>query len=125
MERITKAQDHLVHILQQLNSHSGMIEASAIVTLDGVVKTEQLSGGIEPYGFGAMCASLLSLAKRTAQESRCGEIKLVLLEGTSGTMIVVQIGIKGVLAIVTKPEARIGRLFIEARQAAQKIEQYL
>lgn len=116
--------DILKKALEELNQRSKMIAASAIISSDGLIKAELL-GDIEPNRFGAMCASLLSLAKRVAHNAVCGELKLVLLEGTLGTMIVIQIGQKGVLAIAAKPEAQIGRLFIEIRETAEKIAPHL
>lgn len=108
-------------ILQQLGSLSGQIEASAIISTDGLIKAELLGGSINHDRFGAMCASLLSLSKRAAYDAACGELKLVLIEGTEGSMLVIQIGHKGVLALATKPKAKLGMIFIEARKTARKI----
>lgn len=115
----------LKSILQDLNTKSDMIEASAVISTDGLIKAELLGGAIDHDRFGAMCASLLSLSKRAAYDSACGELKLVLIEGTEGSMLVVQIGQKGVLALATKPKSKLGMIFIEARNAAGKIAQIL
>lgn len=111
--------------LEELSQRSKMINAAAIISNDGLIKAELLGADIEPNRFGAMCASLLSLAKRVTQEATCGELKLALLEGTLGTMIIIQISQKGVLAVAAKPEAQMGRLFIEVRETAQKITPHL
>ncbi len=108
-------------ILKHFSSKSDMIEASAVITSDGLIKAELLGGEIEPERFGAMCASLLSLSKRAAKDTSRGELKLVLIEGTSGSMLVVQIGQRGVLALATKPKAKLGMIFVEARKTAQEI----
>lgn len=115
----------LKQALEELSQRSKMINAAAIISNDGLIKAELLDTDIEPNRFGAMCASLLSLAKRVTHETTCGELKLVLLEGTLGTMIIVQIAHKGVLAVVAKSEAQIGRLFIEVRETAQTIAPHL
>lgn len=115
----------LKNALLELSQRSSMIQASAIVSADGLIKAELLHADIEPNRFGAMCASLLSLAKQAMHDSACGELKLVLLEGTLGTMIVVQIAQKGVLAVSANPEAKIGRLFIDVREIAQKIAPHM
>lgn len=115
----------LKQALEELSQRSKMINAAAIVSNDGLIKAELLSADIEPNRFGAMCASLLSLAKRVTHDATCGELKLVLLEGTLGAMIIVQIANKGVLAVVAKPEAQIGKLFIDVRETAQTIALHL
>lgn len=115
----------LKNILIQLGQRSDdTIKASAVVSCDGLVKA-QLLGEIEPNRFSAMCASLLSLAKRATNDAVCGELKLTLLEGTLGTMIVIQIGTKAVLAVIAKPNAKLGRLFIEVRKTAETLEEHL
>ncbi|MCP3687618.1 MAG: hypothetical protein GY784_04315 [Gammaproteobacteria bacterium] len=115
----------LLGILKRLGSKSDLIEASAIITSDGLIKAELLGGEIEPDRFGAMCASLLSLSKRAAKDTARGDLRLVLIEGTSGSMLVVQIGQRGVLALATKPKAKLGMIFIEARKTAQEIAELL
>lgn len=108
-------------ILRKLNTVSDSIEASAVISGDGLVKASMLGESIDPDRFGAMCATLLALAKRAAAETARGELKLVLIEGTLGTMLIVQIGNKGVLAIAAKPKSNLGMIFLEARKTAAEI----
>ena len=108
-------------ILRNMNHVSDDIEASAVTTTDGIAIASELGDGIAPDRFGAMCATLLALAKRAATEIRRGELKLVLIQGTEGAMLVVQIGEKGVLALSAKPKANLGMIFHEAKKAAEKI----
>jgi predicted regulator of Ras-like GTPase activity (Roadblock/LC7/MglB family) len=108
-------------ILRRLNTVSDSIEASAVISGDGLVKASMLGEDIDPDRFGAMCATLLALAKRAATETARGDLKLVLIEGTQGTMLIVQIGEKGVLAIAAKPKSNLGMIFLEARKTAAEI----
>ena len=109
-------------VLKELMNRSDKIEALAVVTNDGLVKTNLLGDEINPHRFGAMCSSLLSLSKRAAIDASRGDFKLLLIEGTTGTMIVIQIGGKGVLALSAKPKAQLGMIFIEARKTAASLE---
>lgn len=112
-------------ILKELRNRSDKIEALAVVTNDGLIKTNLLGDDINPHRYGAMCSSLLSLAKRAALDSSRGDFKLLLIEGTNGTMLVIKVGAKGVLALSAKPQAQLGMIFIEARKTALKLEEYL
>ncbi len=112
-------------ILSKLNMATGDIEASAVTSSDGLIKASMLGDSIDPDRFGAMCATLLALSKRAASETGRGELKLLLIEGTQGTVLIVQIGIKGVLALAAKPKANLGMIFLEARRTAKKIAELL
>ena len=105
-------------ILRRLNSISGDIEASAVMSGDGLSIASALGDGVDDDRFGAMCASLLALADRTVKEISRGDLKQVLVEGTEGSMLIVRINAKGVLAVAAQPEANIGRVFLEARKVA-------
>ncbi len=108
-------------ILRTLNASSTDIEASATISSDGLVIASVLGEGVDSDRFGAMCASLLALANRAAQEISRGALKQVLIEGDKGTMLLVQAGTDAVLAVAARPTVNLGMVFIEARKVAQKI----
>ena len=105
-------------ILRRLNSISSDIEASAVISVDGISIASVLGDGVDPDRFGAMCASLLALADRTAKEISRGDLKQVLVEGTTGSMLVVRISELAVLAVAARPTVNLGRVFLEARKVA-------
>lgn len=108
-------------ILRRLNSISNDIEASAVVSGDGLSIASVLGDGVDPDRFGAMCASLLALADRTAKEISRGDLKQVMVEGSSGSMLVVKISDLAVLAVASRPTVNLGRVFLEARKTATYI----
>ena len=108
-------------ILRRLNSISNDIEASSVISSDGISIAAVLGDSVDPDRFGAMCASLLALADRTAKEISRGDLKQVLVEGTSGSMLVVRISEMAVLAVASRPTVTLGRVFLEARKVAGHI----
>lgn len=108
-------------VLRELNASSSEVEASAAITTDGFIIGSVLGDSIDQDRFAAMCASLLALADRAADEISRGELKQVMIEGTSGVMLLVHAGEDAVLAVAVKPTASLGRIFIEARNTASKI----
>jgi len=112
-------------VLRQLNMISTEIDASVVISTDGLVLAEMLGENIEPDRFGAMCATLLALAKRAATETSSGDLKLVLVEGTNGTMLIVRAGDNGVLALRAKPKSNLGMIFLEARKKSKLIAEIL
>ena len=112
-------------VLRALNGVSPDIEASAVVSGDGLTIAAVLGDGVDRDRFGAMCASLLALADRAAQEISRGQLKQVLVEGEHGTMLLVQAGNDTVLAVASRPTTNLGMVFLEARRAALKVQETL
>jgi hypothetical protein len=108
-------------ILRGLNASSAEIEATAAISGDGLVIASVLGEGADPDRFGAMCASLLALANRAAQEIARGQLRQVLVEGEKGTMLLVQAGDDAVLAVAARPTVNLGMVFIEAKHTALKV----
>lgn len=108
-------------VLRELNTSSSDIEASACISSDGYNMASVLGEGVDPDRFGAMCASLLALAHRAAQEIQRGNLKLVLVEGEQGVMLLVQAGPDAILAVAAKPSKNLGMIFLDAKKVAQKL----
>ncbi|PHQ23635.1 hypothetical protein CLH62_20360 [Marinobacter guineae] len=112
-------------ILRELNASSNDIEASATMTTDGYIIAAVLGKDTDQDRFAAMSASLLALAERAADEVARGEMKQLLIEGSKGLMLLVKAGGDKVLAVAAKPTVNLGRIFLEARKSAAKIDQVI
>lgn len=112
-------------ILKQLNSTSEHIEASAVMSRDGLSVSSVLGEGVDPDRLGAMCAALLGLADTTAKELGRGELRQVLIHGTEGFMLVTHVGKNAVLAVASRPGTNLGMVFVEAKKTAKRIEETL
>ncbi|HEY5994255.1 MAG TPA: roadblock/LC7 domain-containing protein [Gallionellaceae bacterium] len=108
-------------VLRELNTSSSDIEASACISSDGYSMASVLGQGVDADRFGAMCASLLALAHRAAQEIQRGNLKLVLVEGEQGVMLLVQAGPDAILAVAAKPSKNLGMIFLDSKKVAQKL----
>lgn len=109
-------------ILSRLNSISKEIEASAVMTRDGLTLASKIRDEVNQDRLGAMCASLLSLSDKTVKELSRGTLKQVMIEGDQGCVLIVHIGKRAVLAVVSKPSSNLGMVFLEARKVAKEIE---
>ena len=112
-------------VLRELNTLSSDIEASAAITTDGFIIGAVLDKGVDEDRFAAMCASLLALAERAAEEISRGDMKQVMVEGSLGLMLLVRASQDAVLAVAAKPTVNLGRVFLEARKSAGKIQEVL
>jgi predicted regulator of Ras-like GTPase activity (Roadblock/LC7/MglB family) len=111
----------LTSVLNELNASSTDIEASACISSDGFNLASALNKDVDPDRYSAMCASLLALANRAAQEVQRGNLKLVLVEGDQGVMLLVQAGQDSILAVAAKPSRNLGMIFMNAKKFALKI----
>jgi len=111
----------IVAVLRHLNAKSTDIEASAVMTKDGLNVASVLGKDVNPDRLSAMCASLLALADTTAQELDRGNVKQLLLEGSKGTILIVHIGDDAVLGIAARADVNLGMVFFETHKTADYI----
>ncbi|MGS5089960.1 roadblock/LC7 domain-containing protein [Hydrogenophaga sp. A37] len=105
-------------VLRGLHSSLAEVEASAVVTRDGITVASLLSSGTDPDRFGAMCASLLALAARASKEVDRGNLRQIILDGQQGPLLLTHGGDSAVLAVAATPRANLGRLILETRRVA-------
>lgn len=108
-------------ILRALQADVDHIEASAVVSRDGLIVASLLSGSVDEDRFGAMCASLLALASKTTTEVDRGNLRQIILDGSKGPMLLTHCGSVAVLAVAAHSSANLGRLIMETRKASIKI----
>lgn len=85
---------------------SAEIEASAVISTDGLMIAAMLPAGLDEGRVGAMGAAMLSLGDRTAQELGRGDLQ-VLIKGDSGYVLMTYAGDEAVLSVMAKSEARV------------------
>jgi hypothetical protein len=111
----------LTTILGDLNGTSADIEASAVISLDGLMMAALLPQGMDEDRVGAMSAALLSLGDRTAKELARGELEQVLVKGDRGYVIMTHAGNEAVLTTLAKANAKLGLIFLDVKRAAAAI----
>jgi predicted regulator of Ras-like GTPase activity (Roadblock/LC7/MglB family) len=108
-------------ILKRLNSTSSEIQASAVMSRDGHTLASVLGASVNSIRLGAMCATLLSLGEKASLELNRGKLRQILIQGEEGYVLLLRIGEKAVLAVVSQPGANLGMLLVEARRTAGEI----
>ncbi len=108
-------------LLRKLQGTLPEVEASAVVSRDGITQASLLGASADKDRFGAMCASLLALADRAGQEVDRGQLRQVILDGTRGPMLLTNAGTQAVLAVAASPKVNLGRLILETRKVAGEL----
>ncbi|WP_024298195.1 roadblock/LC7 domain-containing protein [Methylomicrobium lacus] len=113
--------DMLTSVLTDLNGTSADIEASGIISTDGLMMASVLPAGMDEDRVGAMSAAMLSLGDRTAHELARGTLEQVLIKGEKGYVLMTYAGDDAVLTVLAKPNAKLGLIFLDVKRAAESI----
>ncbi len=113
--------ERLISTLKELNGTSTDIEASGVISNDDLMMASQLPNGMDEDRIGAMTAAMLTLGDRTVQELERGELEQVLVKGRNGYILMAHAGEEAVLTVVTKPNAKLGLIFLDAKRATESL----
>lgn len=108
----------IVERLRDLQASSPDIEASAVVSLDGLIIASALPQEVEEDRVSAMSAAMLSLGERIALELGRGSLDQVYIKGEKGYVILMSIGEEAVLTALAREQAKLGLIFLDMRRAA-------
>jgi predicted regulator of Ras-like GTPase activity (Roadblock/LC7/MglB family) len=114
--------EKMVSRLRDMQIASPDIEASAVVSVDGLIMASALPQGAEEDRVSAMSAAMLSLGERIAQELGRGILNEIYVRGDSGYVVLTAIGQEAVLTALAGHNAKLGLIFLEMRRAAADIE---
>lgn len=118
-------QQHLEQALIELNRSSTDIEASAVISKDGLMIASLLPQGLDEDRVGAMSATILALGERTANELRRGDLDQVVIKGTDGYIVLSQAGDEAVVSVMARPEAKLGMIFLDVKRTAAAVAKVL
>lgn len=118
---ITRTEE-MVSRLRQMHIASPDIEASAVVSVDGLIIASALPNEVEEDRVSAMSAAMLSLGERISAELGRGSLEQVYIKGGEGYVIITSIGSDAVLTALAGSGAKLGLIFLEMRRAAQDLE---
>jgi len=107
--------------LKDLQVSTPDIEASAVVSVDGLIMASSLPAGVEEDRVSAMSAAMLSLGERIASELGRGTLDQVYIRGENGYVILMSVGEEAVLTVLARKQAKLGLLFLDMRRAAEEL----
>jgi predicted regulator of Ras-like GTPase activity (Roadblock/LC7/MglB family) len=117
--------DLLVARLRDLQASSPDVEASAIISVDGLTIATALPSDVEEDRVAAMSAAMLSLGERIATELGRGELDQVYIKGSNGYVVLMSVGLEAVLTVLARQQTKLGLLFLDMRRAAEKLSTLL
>jgi predicted regulator of Ras-like GTPase activity (Roadblock/LC7/MglB family) len=123
---LTKTRNQLmVERLRDLQASSPDVEASAVVSVDGLTIASALPQEVEEDRVSAMSAAMLSLGERIASELGRGSLNQVYIKGEYGFVILMSVGEEAVLTVLARGQAKLGLIFLDMRRAAEDLTEMI
>jgi predicted regulator of Ras-like GTPase activity (Roadblock/LC7/MglB family) len=117
--------EEMVKRLREMQAATPEIEASAVVSVDGLTIASALPDNVEEDRVSAMSAAMLSLGDRIAAELNRGSLDQVYIHGDDGYVILSAIGEEAVLTALAREQAKLGLIFLEMRRAAEDLGKFI
>ena len=111
----------MVDLLRDMQANTPDIEASAVVSVDGLIMASALPTTVEEDRVSAMSAAMLSLGERIASELGRGVLNQVYVRGDDGYVILMSVGEEAVLTVMARKEAKLGLIFLDMRRVVDDL----
>lgn len=115
----------MVERLRDLQASSPDVEASAVVSVDGLTIASALPQNVEEDRVSAMSAAMLSLGERIASELGRGNLEQVYIKGEKGYVLLTAVGDEAVLTVMARQQAKLGLILLDMRRAAEELEKLI
>jgi predicted regulator of Ras-like GTPase activity (Roadblock/LC7/MglB family) len=117
--------DELNRILRKLQHDSPGVEASALISEDGLTIASALSASMEETRVAGMTATLLNLGGRAAIELNRGSVQEVIVRGELGYAVLISAGRGALLLALTNESSKLGLVFFDMREAIRALAKVL
>ncbi|MDM8521552.1 roadblock/LC7 domain-containing protein [Anaerolineales bacterium HSG6] len=115
--------EQMISRLRDLQSGTADIEASAVVSVDGLIMASSLPADVEEDRVSAMSAAMISLGERIASELSRGTLDQVYIRGDAGFVILMSVGEEAVLTAMARSGAKLGLIFLDMKRAVEDLSQ--
>lgn len=111
----------MIERLKDLRMSTPDVEASAVVSVDGLTIASDLPADVEEDRVSAMSAAMLSLGERIAAELGRGLLEQVYIRGNDGYVFLSAVGEDAVLTVLARKDAKLGLVFLDMKRAAEDL----
>ena len=115
----------MIERLRSLRLSTPDVEASAVVSIDGLPIASDLPSDVEEDRVSAMSAAMLSLGDRIATELSRGILEQVYIRGDDGYVFLTSVGEDAVLTVLARKEAKLGLIFLDMKRVVEDLTQII
>jgi predicted regulator of Ras-like GTPase activity (Roadblock/LC7/MglB family) len=113
--------DTIQKLLKTMEATTPGIEASALVSIQGLPIVTVMPQGVDDSVIAAMSAAILGVSERAARELTRGKLEQILIQGDAGYIILRRAGEEALLAVMTKSDSNLGMIFLVTKGVAQRV----
>ncbi|MBK7861253.1 MAG: roadblock/LC7 domain-containing protein [Archangiaceae bacterium] len=117
--------EELNKLLRQLQSGTPEIEASALISEDGLMIASALPQHVDEMRVAGMSSTLISLGSRAALELSRGGLEQVLVRGPQGYVVLSAAASGTMLLVLATREAKLGLVFLDMAKTVKEIAKVL
>jgi predicted regulator of Ras-like GTPase activity (Roadblock/LC7/MglB family) len=117
--------DQMQRVLENLRTLSEEISSAAVLSGSGELRVSTLPSGVDEERYAAMLGALAGLARRVARENGATGFAQVRVKEEGGHILLVSLEGGDTLAVTTGPDARVGLVLYDMRNARKELEQML
>ncbi|MDY6865618.1 MAG: roadblock/LC7 domain-containing protein [Halobacteriota archaeon] len=116
----------LEKVLDELLTTNGGIEASALVSRDGLLMASNVGGDLRPETFAALGASISNVAESALAKLNKGAVNRIIVETKDGNIITESVDTKALLVTLTKRgPSELRPILSDIEKAANKVKKTL
>ncbi len=112
----------LDRVVADFRALSEDVASCAVLAGDGALLSSSHAAGVDRDRAAAMLAAVSNLAERTARENGKAHAAQVRVDTEEGHLLLVRLDDGGTLAATTTPEARVGLVLYDMRNARGAVE---
>lgn len=112
-------------VLADLRALSGDIESCGVLSKDGELLSSSHGEGVDRERATAMVAALANLAERVARDNGKDHASQVRIKTEGGHVLLIRLEGGGTLAATAGPDARVGLVLYDMRNARDEVEKAL
>lgn len=116
--------ERIQSVLSELSTGNPDIMGAAIISEEGLTIASDLPAGIDEQRVSAVAAALESIAERAAQQIALGKVSRLMIFAENGGALLCSGG-KASLIILIRPNAKLGLVLMDAREAVDKLKDVL
>jgi predicted regulator of Ras-like GTPase activity (Roadblock/LC7/MglB family) len=117
--------EELDRVVADLRALSEDIESCAVLSGDRDLLSSSHDSAVDRERAGALLAALVDLSDRAAQEGGKERATQLRIDSEEGHLLLVRLDGGGVLAATTKPDARVGLVLYDMRNARGEVDRVL
>lgn len=117
--------EQITQTLRSLEAVNPEIQASALLSDDGLMIASALPERFDEARVAGICATLSTLGARASAELGRGDVREVMVNGDDGYALMLAVGAGALLVCLTSPNSKLGLVFLDMRRAVDEVRRVL